>query len=111
MRKVKKKERITEPHWQDMVDVYFNFCQARFNEKPTFDGSAPRDLKNILQALRKRATDAGLEWTLSVAKNRLWRFLDHAYSDSWLSKNFLLSNLNRQKDKIFFNATRQYLAR
>ncbi len=35
---------------------------------------------------------------------RLYLFLQEFYKDTWLRNNFLLSNINRQKDKIFFNA-------
>lgn len=108
-----KKEKVAEPYWQELVELYFDFCKKRFNEVPSFDGSSPRDLKSIIQSLRKRAESAQIEWTPGVARTRLRRFLEFAVADDWLSRNFLLSNLNRQKDKIFFtiSSQRQYLAR
>ena len=106
-----KTKQQPEPYWNELVEVYFTFCQRKFNEKPSFDGSSPRDLKNIIRSLKKRAMDAGVEWTYGVAATRLNKFLESAYSDQWLQNNFLLSNINRQKDKIFFNTSRQYIAR
>lgn len=98
-----KKERVVEPYWNEFVKVYFDFCREKFSEEPSFDGSAPRDLKTIIKSLHERAEKSGIEWTENVALFRFRNFLEFAYHDSWLSKNFLLSNINRQKDKIFFN--------
>lgn len=109
--KKEKKEKKIEPHWSDMVAVYFDFTKSKFHDIPSFDGSAPRDLKNIIESLRKRAEDKNVEWTKEVAIVRFRHFLEHAYMDRWLSENWLLMNINRQKDKIFFNITRQYLSR
>lgn len=111
MAKAKKEKKQPEPYWQDMISVWFNFCKEKYNDIPTFDNSAPRDLKNIIQALRKRAEDKGVEWTQEVAIMRFRHFLEHCWMDRWLSDNWLLMNIARQKDKIFFSITRQYLSR
>lgn len=103
----KKTPKEKEPYWNELVEVYFNFTQTRFNETPTFDGSAPRDLKNIIQTLHKRAEAKGVEWTLPAATYRLGLFLDHCYQDDWLRDHWLLMNLDRQKDRIFFNAAKK----
>ena len=98
-----KKEKVVEPFFKDMVEVYFNFCRSKFSENPTFDGSAPRDLKSIIVSLRERAEKSNIMWSLDVAQFRFHNFLEFAYQDYWLKNNFLLFNINRQKDKIFFN--------
>jgi hypothetical protein len=102
-RKLKKEKSPPEPFWNELVSIYFNFCREKFNEEPSFDGSSPRDLKLIIKSLRERAEKSNIEWTLDTSKNRLHNFLSFAYQDIWLRNNFLLSNINRQKDKIFFN--------
>lgn len=109
--KKQKQPKKPEPYWNDLVGVYFDFTKCKFNDVPSFDGSAPRDLKTLIQTLRKRAEEKNVEWTLEVATTRFRHFLEHAYLDRWLSENWLLQNINRQKDKIFFNITRQYLGR
>ncbi len=101
--RTKKTKKETEPYFKELVEVYFKFCREKFDEDPSFDGSAPRDLKNIISTLRQRATSKGIEWTLPVASLRLSLFLEYAFKDKWLSQNWLLFNLNRQKDKIFYN--------
>lgn len=111
MAKAKKEKKQPEPYWQDMISVWFNFCKEKYNDVPTFDNSAPRDLKNIIQALRKRAEDKGVDWTQEVAIMRFRHFLEHCWMDRWLSENWLLMNIMRQKDKIFFSITRQYLSK
>lgn len=111
MAKAKKEKKQPEPYWQDMISVWFNFCKEKYNDVPTFDNSSPRDLKNIIQALRKRAEDKGVEWTQEVAIMRFRHFLEHCWMDRWLSENWLLMNIARQKDKIFFSITKQYLSR
>lgn len=111
MAKAKKEKKSPEPYWQDMIAVFFNFTKEKYHEPPTFDGSAPRDLKAIIEALRKRAEAKNVEWTYETATMRLRQFLEACYMDRWLSDNWVLQNLNRQKDKIFLNASRQYLNR
>lgn len=104
MAKAKKEKAPAEPFWNELVEIWFNFCKKKFSEPPTFDGSAPRDLKFIISTLHDRAVISDVEWTLEVATARFQKFLEFAYSSSeWLQKNWLLSNLNRQKDAIFFN--------
>lgn len=104
MAKAKKEKAPPEPFWNELVDVWFNFCKEQKKEKPTFDGSAPRDLKSIVSTLRKRAVESGQEWTQELATSRLYKFLLYAYDNSgWLRENWLLLNINRQKDIVFFN--------
>lgn len=108
MAKQKKQKQPPELYWNDLVSLYFAFCTEKFNDVPSFDNSQPRDLKNIITALRKRAEDKQIEWTHEVATTRLWHFLEFAYQSSeWLRNNWLPSNLNRQKDAIFFNFKKQ----
>lgn len=101
--KKKKNPRTPQPHWDKLVTVWFKFCCDNLCDAPVFDGSAPRDLLNIVKALQHRAITSGEEWSETVATSRLHMFLTFAFQDSWLKKNWLLSNLNRQKEKIFFN--------
>lgn len=103
---VKKKKKPPELYWSDFVEEYFSFCKSKFNTAPSFDNSAPRDLKAIIQTLRKRAEEGGIEWTREIAIHRFTLFLQYAFSDWWLSENWLLQNINRQKDKIIFKATK-----
>jgi hypothetical protein len=103
----KKKTSAAEPFWNEMVALYFLFCKEKFNEVPSFDNSAPRDLKNIIQTLRKRAEDKQVEWTFEVATTRFRHFLECCYEDRWLSENWLLMNISRQKDKIFFSIAKK----
>lgn len=111
MAKAKKEKKQPEPYWNDQVGIFFDFTKSKFHESPSFDNSAPRNLKNILISLRKRAEEKGIEWTYEVATSRFRLFLEHAYQNRWLADNWLLQNIDRQKDTIFFSITRQYLNR
>lgn len=102
-KRVSKKKEDSEPYWGELVKVYFSFCFEKFNEKPSFSGSDPSDMHRIIECLKTRAHEKGIEWTQDVATLRWRGFLGVAYKDDWLSKNWLLSHLNRQKDKIFLN--------
>lgn len=102
-KKPKKERKPHEPFWNEMVEIWFAFCRDKFDESPSFDGSAPRDLKSIIVSLHERAEKSGVEWTLIVAKTRLHNFLNFAWQNNWLSQHWILSNINRQKDSIFFN--------
>ncbi len=98
----KKRETKVEPYWSEFVSCYYSFCKNKFSTIPSFDGSAPRDLKLIIQSLRKRAEEQKVEWTQEVAIARFISFLEYAFSDWWLSENWMLSNINRKKDTVFF---------
>lgn len=111
MAKAKKQKKQPEPFWNEQVGIFFDFTKSKYHESPSFDGSSPRNLKNILIELRKRAEDKGVEWTYEVATTRFRLFLEHAFMDRWLSENWLLQNIDRQKDKLFFSITKQYLSR
>lgn len=101
--KKKKKEEPPFEYWQVLVKTFFDFCEKYYKQKPSFDGSAPRDLKAIAVILKKRATEESVAWTKEQAAIRLQGFLIGAYKDVWLHDNFVLSNLNKFKDKVFFN--------
>lgn len=99
-----KRVKEVELYWPEMVEIWFKICRDEFRDKPTFTGSAPRDLKEIVKALRERTQSIEIEWTLTVAQQRLYNFFKFAYdTNTWLQKNWLLLNINRQKDAIFFN--------
>jgi hypothetical protein len=99
---------MPEPHWQDIMSTYFQFCREKFNDVPTMDGSGPRDLRLIVVALRKRAEKSGTEWDHDTATARFRHFLEYAYAtEPWLRDHWTLSILNRQKDAIFFNHSKQ----
>lgn len=100
----KKKPEDVTPHWEKMTATWFGFYEGKTTYKPTFDGAAAKSLKKIVQNLKKRSEGRGLDWTEGQAESTLLAFLDFAYKDGWLKDNFLLTNLDRQFDKIIANA-------
>lgn len=98
-----KEKKPPEPFFKEIVEDWFCFCREKFDESPSFTGSSPRDLKLILTSLRERAEKSEVEWSLIVARHRFRMFLDYAWKEKWLREHWLLSNINRQKDTIFFN--------
>jgi hypothetical protein len=93
-------------YWSHCVGVFFEFYKQNFlGEKPTFDGSAPRDLKNIVTAMKKRAEEKGVAWTKELAEKMLIKFLEVAISEPWIKDNFMPHILNRKKDSIFVKIT------
>lgn len=99
--KISKKNLEATEHWKALVEVWFAYYQEVKGEEPTFRGSAPKDLKQIVENLRRRVEkNRKQEWTEEVAKDYLLKFLQYAYALTWIKDNFLLSNLNRQFDKI-----------
>ncbi len=98
-----KKKEDTEPYWATLVKTYFSFCYEKFEEKPSFKGSDPSDMHRIIEVLKNRAAEKKIEWTEETANLRWREFLGRAYQDEWLSRNWLLSNLSRQMDKVFLN--------
>jgi hypothetical protein len=101
----KKEEEPPEPHWQQIVDLWFCFYKEKFKIKPSFKDQDPKLLKKIIVQLKKRAEDKNVEWTEENALNRLKLFLEHAYARDWLKENFLLKNLHDQFDVIITKKT------
>lgn len=88
--------------WRIFTEEYFIFCEDKFGEKPTFDGSAPRDLGMVYDAIEKKCVEKEIEWTEEIAHRSIKIFLQVAWNNNkWLQENFMLYNLNRQKDNIF----------
>lgn len=99
--KTKTTKKPKEPFFKKGVEIWFDFYKEKFGEPPTFDTSAPRDLKLISESLRKRAEMQQQEWTEDLFVKRLQGFLTFAFSDKWLSEHFTLRILNSQKDCIY----------
>lgn len=99
-KKIREKEKIPEPYWQRLVDTWFDFVSEKFGEPPLFEGQDPKYLKSIAQKLKKRAAAKKIEWTEEAAVQRLKTFLDFAFAEDWIAKNFLLKTLDGQFEKI-----------
>lgn len=106
-RKKRKKKEDSTPHWMVLVDVWFEFYEKHEGLKPSFAGSDPRELKEIVGKLQKRAEEEEYEWTEEVAKDTLLYFLKIAKRGKWLKDHFLLMNINRQFDTILSHAIRE----
>jgi hypothetical protein len=99
----KQKVEEPEPFWQQLVDTWFVFGEEKFGIKPSFERDDPKILKRIVQRLKKRAAEKKVEWNQHTGPQRLRIFLESAFTDKWLSEHFLLSNLEKQFDKIIQN--------
>lgn len=88
--------------WKQLVDVWFEFYKKNVGNgtPPTFKGSAPKNLKNIVENLKQRSLQKNNPWTEETAIFVLGKFLEMAIRIDWLKNNFLLQNLDRQFDKI-----------
>lgn len=105
-KKVKKEPVPKEPYWTELVQTWYKFYRLHFTIDPSFDGSAPRDLKNIVIQLRTRCEKSNQQWDEISSQGRLWLFLKTAYDIPWLQSHFTLFNINRQKDIVFQNAVK-----
>lgn len=106
-----KKEKPVFPFWQDCVETLFTFCKKELGDEPSFDGSSPRDFRVLLESLKKRHEGKDLTWTKEAAISKLYSFLTYCKKDKWISENFTVFNLNRQKDKIFFKIAKEFGAK
>lgn len=96
----KAKNEPPEPHWEQIVKLWFEYYKAKFNIDPSFKDQDPRLLKKIVQLLKKKAEKAMQQWTEQVAMHWMYNFFESAFKDPWLKDHFLLNNLNEQFDKI-----------
>lgn len=100
-----------ELYWTKFISTWFSFNEKKFGEKPSFKGPDPRHLKKIIGLLKSRAGRKGIDWNEENAIGRFSQFLERAHTDSWLSKNFLLSNLEKQFDKIVMDQINDHKVR
>lgn len=98
---VKKSEEETEPYWQDLVKVWFDFHKANKLDKPSFAGKDPRTFQQLIHLLKKRASNRNQEWTLEHATGSLNYFLSLAFGEEWLRQHFTLENLVKQFDAVY----------
>lgn len=96
---VKKKDEKT-PYWKKLVDAWFDFYKKNFSIEPSFKGVDAKSLKDISERIRKASQKAGKQWTEDFAIASLKHFFTLAFSDEWLKRNFLLSNLASKFDSI-----------
>jgi hypothetical protein len=95
-----EKQNTTE-HWKELVDFWFEFYTEKKGYQPTFTPRDSKALKEINKNLKAKATEKGfLNWDKDYCLKVFNHFLNLAYSDNWLSENFLLSNLNSKFDSI-----------
>jgi hypothetical protein len=102
---VKPKDEEKEPYWDKLVKVWFDFGKDKFGIAPSFERDDPKIFKRIIGRLKKRAEQQKVEWTEVTGPERLKYFLNSAFADEWISKNFLMSNLEKQFDKVIQNQT------
>lgn len=99
----RKNEEPPEPFWDLLVKTWFDFGIEKFHVTPSFQGQDPKIFKRIIHRLKKRAAEKKVDWNQDTGPARLKIFLEMAYSDKWISENFLLSNLEKQFDKVIQN--------
>lgn len=96
----RQKDKDAEPHWQALVDCWFNFHKNQNLDEPSFSRADPRWLKILVQTLKKRSDKKNIDWTQENAVKALHSFLTTAFTDPWLQKHFTLKNLLDQFDPI-----------
>lgn len=101
-KKVPSKKEST-PHWELLVETWFTYYESKKGIEPTFEGAQTKALKAILENLQKRSEARNFEWNEIKAKETFSTFLEYAYKDTWLSNNFILTNINSKFDTIIAN--------
>jgi hypothetical protein len=100
----------TVSHRSALVEIWFNFYERNYKFKPTFSAIQGASLNRILLALEQRLILIYPEWTEADASQTFNTFLAKAHADIWLSRHFLLSNLEQQFDTILNHETQPYSA-
>jgi len=95
-----EKQQKTE-HWKEIVDAWFDFYTSKKDYQPTFTPRDSKALKEVIKNLKVKASEKGfLDWDKDYCLRVFNHFLNLAYSDNWLSENFLLPNLYSKFDSI-----------
>ena len=99
-----EKQQKTE-HWKEIVDGWFDFYTSKKGYQPTFTPRDSKALKEVIKNLKVKASEKGfLDWDKDYCLRVFNHFLNLAYSDNWLSENFLLPNLYSKFDSIITKA-------
>ena len=99
-----EKQQKTE-HWKEIVDGWFDFYTSKKGYQPTFTPRDSKALKEVIKNLKVKAIEKGfLDWDKDYCLRVFNHFLNLAYSDNWLSENFLLPNLYSKFDSIITKA-------
>lgn len=99
--KKKKEEVPPRPHWNQMIDTWYEDYRGRKNgEVPTIAGRNLTHFGNLYELLEARAKRKGKTWTEEHATGSLKWYLNGAYKDTWLKDHWLLENLVKQFDAV-----------
>lgn len=80
------------------------FYKSKFGSPPDLNPKQKKALIEIAEKLKETALGNKLLWSAAVADRYLSILLDSAHEDKWLRENFLLTNINKQFQKIRDNA-------
>ena len=88
-------------HWKVLVDVWFEWYSIqRIGKKPDFTGSAPKDLKSIIEKVKNKCDANDYEWNEENAKKALNHFFNLALAYKFTSDKLLLSLFNKYFQEI-----------
>jgi len=109
----KKEAPGVENFWKKLVDTYFQFFKDHFRDSDGFRlspdwspqkiGMEAGALKKIIIFLRQIAEGKKTDWAEDYAVNQLNLFLEKAYNDPFLKKNFYCALLNKKKIDILIS--------
>lgn len=110
-----------EKFWKELVDVYFAFFKDHFRDSDGFRlspdwspqkiGMEAGALKKIIIFLRQIAEGKKIEWTQEYATKQLYSFLEKAYNDPFLKKNFYCALLNKKKVDVLVSTYNPHLVK
>jgi hypothetical protein len=117
-----KKERVPpENFWKRLTDTYFSFYRKHFKDddgyplspdwSPQKIGMEAGALKKIITFLRQIAEGKKIDWTEEYASYQLERFLEKAYNDQFIKRNFYCAMLNKKKVDILVSTYNPALAK
>lgn len=99
-KKPDKKTEETRPHWQPLVDTWFEVYKSKKGDYPSFPGKDVKEFSKLYDLLQLRAKRKLKEWTEDYAVGLLKYFLEAAFLDNWLKDHFLLEQLVKQFDAV-----------
>lgn len=105
-KKVAPKKEKTTPHWNALVDAWFNFYKSKFVISPTFDSVQGKFFKQLCEKLeavmveKDKTNNREFQWPEDRAVTIMLKFLEKAWGDKWLQEHFLLKNILPNFDAI-----------
>lgn len=95
----------TELYWKAAVKAWFDYYSKEKGTDPSFTNGEQPALKRLVGKIKKKAVDAGIQWTEESSVASLNIFFEKVRTcNPWVYEHLSLKNIDNQFDIIYAKA-------